>query len=130
MKIHEGMSKWDTHVNIIICFFDVCLYVYWRLPLENEPKSRIRFSYLCFFGWRQKAGNVPLQGFDPQNISTIYVLIVPTAYGKRAIFIYSYTLEILPSTIRNRLTERRFVGDFPIVVGTIHMFKAIYNNVH
>ena len=71
-----------------------------------------------------------MQGFDPQNISTIYVLIVPTAYGKRAIFIYSYTLEILPSTIRNRLTERRFVGDFPIVVGTIHMFKAIYNNVH
>lgn len=139
MKIHEGMSKWDTHVNIepimftgtlltiltIInhinpykhtpIFFDVCLYVYWRLPLENEPKSRIRFSYLCFFGWRKKAGNVPMQGFDPQNISTIYVLIVPTAYGKRTIFIYSYPLEILPSTIRNRPPERRFVGDlFPL----------------
>ena len=36
----------------------------------------------------------------------------------------SYILQILPTTVRNWLTKRPFVADFPIVVGTIYLFKG------
>ena len=115
-------------IYVVFVFFCMCVcFLEATLGKWTKEPDSIQLSLL--FWMAKKNRECSHAGFWPSEYIH-YVFIVPTAYGKRTIFIYSYSLEILPSTIRNRLTERRFVGDFPIVVGTIHIFKAIYNNVH